>query len=141
MLTGLLGPLVVRIEHIGSTSVPGLAAKPILDIAIQTDAPQNLPKIESALTAAGFSYKGEFGLPGRHFFVRGDPVFIHLHVVAAGCEHWNLWLQFRDALRADEALRSDYLTLKRELARRFATDRAAYTAAKTEFITRVCGTF
>lgn len=133
-----LGPLAGRIEHFGSTSVPGLDAKPILDIAVQTSAVENLPRVGTLLAAEGYIAKGEFGLPGRHFFVRGNPVNLHLHVVAEGCEHWTRWLAFRDALRADARLRQDYLKLKRELAARYVDNRPAYTAAKTEFITRIC---
>lgn len=132
-----LAPHILQIEHIGSTAIPGLDAKPILDIAILIPSLNKLPELETALQKAGYTSKGEFGLPGRHFFTKGDPVCFHVHVVETGSEHWTNWLIFRNALRADAGLRNDYLHHKQELAAKFAADRAAYTAAKTGFIARV----
>jgi GrpB-like predicted nucleotidyltransferase (UPF0157 family) len=130
-------PARCTIEHIGSTAVPGLDAKPIIDIAVQIPSFRRLPLWIRRFESAGYTYKGEYGLPGRHFFLRGTPVTHHLHVVARGSEHWENWLLFRDFLRArpDEVHRYD--AFKKELARRYATDRDAYTRAKTPFVTRL----
>jgi GrpB-like predicted nucleotidyltransferase (UPF0157 family) len=128
---------VTQIEHIGSTAVPGLDAKPIIDIAITTPSLQNLPQIEAAMTAAGYVCKGEFGLPGRQFFTRGDPVEFHTHIVESGSQHWTQWIRFRDALRRDAEILNRYRELKHDLAVRFSSDRPSYTAAKTEFIAKI----
>ena len=122
------------IEHIGSTSVPGLAAKPIVDLAVQVPDPVGAVP---ALQRLGYVARGEFGLPGRQFFTLGDPVTVHAHLVAPGSPHWSAWVLFRDAIRRDATLCDRYETLKRELAVRHAGNRPAYTAAKSDFINRV----
>lgn len=127
----------VCIEHIGSTSVPGLAAKPILDLAVALPPSQALLSAVDPLVSLGYRHRGEYGLPGREFFTLGEPATIHVHVVAEGSPHWTAWLRFRDALRGDAALRDRYAALKSGLAIRHAGNRPAYTAAKTEFILSV----
>jgi GrpB-like predicted nucleotidyltransferase (UPF0157 family) len=121
----------VAIAHIGSTAVPGLDAKPIIDIAIRV--PSFRPHI-AKLEALGYEYKGEYGLPGRHFFVRGNPVSYHVHLVKKGSRHWTVWLLFRDYLMSHPAEARRYNRFKRRLARRFAGDRPAYTRAKAPFV-------
>ena len=137
VLRGALGALANEVEHIGSTAVSGMAAKPVVDIAVQTKSFANLSAIIAAMERAGYSYKGEFGLPGRQFFTKGDPVLFHVHIVEPDCEHWPKWIRFRDALRADAKLRDGYAVLKRGLAEKFGHDRPAYTAGKGGFIRRV----
>ena len=123
-----------RVEHIGSTAVPGLAAKPIIDIAIAIPSFKRLPSVTAALERARYTYKGEYGLPGRHFYVRGEPVSFHLHLVEHTSEHWVRWLAFRDYLRANPDDAVQYDRFKQDLAVRFASDRDAYTKAKTPFV-------
>lgn len=125
------------IEHIGSTAVPGLEAKPVVDIALSIPSFKRLTAITKALTRAKYTYMGEFGLPGRHFFVYGDPVTVHLHLVEAGSEHWWRWLVFRDYLRQCPKEAERYNRLKQTLARRFANDRPAYTKSKSPFINAI----
>jgi len=128
---------VLIFEHVGSTAVPGLAAKPILDLAAgrASECPPSayVPVIESA----GYVYRGDGGLPGREFFRRGRLRTHHLHLVERGGDHWQRYLVFRDALRADTALRDDYAALKRRLAERFPRDREAYIDGKTAFVEAV----
>ena len=131
------GSRVYRLEHIGSTAVPGLDAKPIIDIALCIPSLRSLKPWIRILASAGYVYKGEYGLPGRHFFVRGDPVTHHLHLVEKGCPHWAKWLLFRDYLRAHPDAAQRYNALKRRLATRYAHDRDAYTRAKTPFVARL----
>ena len=130
-----LPPLVL--EHVGSTSVPGLAAKPILDIAagyrVGTPAAIHVPALEQL----GYIHRGDGGLPGREFFRRGELRSHHLHLVELGGVHWTRYLAFRDALRADPMLRDAYARLKQSLATRFPRDRESYIAGKTEFVERV----
>jgi GrpB-like predicted nucleotidyltransferase (UPF0157 family) len=130
-----LGALALQIEHIGSTAVPDLEAKPIIDIAVQTKTFADLPVIIATMEKNGWMHKGEFGLPGRHFFTKGKPVRFHIHIVDAESPHWPRWIGFRDLLRADEKSRRAYEGLKRRLAEKFPNDRPAYTAAKSAFIT------
>lgn len=127
----------LRIEHIGSTSVPGLAAKPIIDLAIALPVATARTEAIAPLVALGYVHRGEYGLPGREFFTLGDPATFHVHVVSEDSPHWAAWLTFRDALRNDPEICARYRDLKRELAQRHAGDRPAYTAAKTDFIRSV----
>jgi GrpB-like predicted nucleotidyltransferase (UPF0157 family) len=126
-----------RIEHIGSTAVPGLTAKPIIDMAICIPTFRRLKTWIRILTEAGYGYKGEYGLPGRHFFVRGEPVTHHLHLVESGSDHWNKWILFRDHLRRRPDAARRYNAFKRRMALRHRLDRDAYTRSKTPFIARM----
>lgn len=131
-------PLPVEIEHIGSTSVPGLGAKAIIDILLGARSLEQIEARTGQLELLGYRYVPEFekDLPHRRYFERqshGGPS-IHLHAVAHGSTSWLEHLAFRDALRSDDALASRYLDLKRRLSRQFGTDRAGYTDAKAPFI-------
>lgn len=138
-LAAALNGQPVSIEHIGSTAVPGLAAKPILDIAIAVDDLEAAaPRVIAALEALGYTYRGEYGLAGRLYFVRGTPQRTHhLHVVTTGSPHWEQWLRFRDRLRTDPEAAGRYRTLKQALAEQFVENRPAYTQGKTDFIEAV----
>jgi GrpB-like predicted nucleotidyltransferase (UPF0157 family) len=136
-----LGPLAIRIEHIGSTAVPGLAAKPIIDLDVVIDSWTDLPAVISRLRPLGYDHEGDLGVPGREAFTTpfGAPNH-HLYVCAADTPELARHLAFRDALRSHPDLARAYATLKRSLAQRFRTDRAAYTAAKTTFVEQVLTT-
>lgn len=132
------GGLIATVEHFGSTSVPGLAAKPILDllggVAALADAERAIAPIESL----GYTYVPQYEaiFPERRYFRRTDgqrPTH-HLHVVEIGSDFWARHLRFRDLLRADPELAGRYAALKRELAARYGRDRDGYTDAKTAFI-------
>lgn len=88
------------------------------------------------MTDGGYTYLGTYGLRGRHFFTRGNPVTHHIHVVGGRSRHWVRWLAFRDHLRTQAGARNAYRKFKVALARRFADDRKAYTAGKNPFIRR-----
>lgn len=122
------------IEHIGSTSVPGLAAKPIIDIAMRLVTLQQVPELLDPLARFDYAYEGEYGLPGRYFFTKGEPRAFHLHVVDDTTNHWRRWIAFRDLLRRDPALCQAYQQLKCDLARKYRFDRAKYSDSKSAFI-------
>lgn len=131
----------VQIEHIGSTSVRGLGAKPIVDILVGAPSLAYIETRIPALEALGYHYVPELEttLPERRFFAlpREHPRRFHLHATERGGTFWREHLRFRDALRSDPALARDYERLKRELAARHRNDRDAYTDAKTAFVTGV----
>ena len=136
-----LGSPAIRIEHIGSTSVPGLAAKPILDIDIVIENHECFDAVRDALVRLGYIYEGELGIPDRHaFYHRADsPHAIetmehHLYVCPRHATSLDDHLVFRDYLRAHPETRSAYALLKRRLAGEFPDDVQAYCEAKTEFI-------
>lgn len=122
------------LEHMGSTSVPGLAAKPIIDILGGWHDARDRERIIAALTDAGYTYRGEQGIPGRDFFRRGEPRQYHLHLTAVGSAFWHDHRAFRDFLRAHADAAADYASLKQALAARFPFDRESYIEGKTEFV-------
>jgi GrpB-like predicted nucleotidyltransferase (UPF0157 family) len=134
-LAPIFGGRAVSIEHIGSTSVPGLCAKPIVDVLVGlSDLELSDEEVES-MQALGYEYLGEYGLPGRLFF-RKHPRTHHVHVVVHGGEHWVRQLTFRDALRTDAEELRRYDEFKRRLAAE-GHSRDAYTELKTPFIREV----
>ena len=128
------GPVLA---HCGSTSVPGLPAKPILDLLVGVPAPLDVAALARALAPLGYEHAPWAGVPGHEVFGRGQPRTHLLHVVPAGGPAWARMLRFRDALRADGALAAEYAALKRALSARYPEDRASYTEAKGAFIARV----
>jgi len=137
-ITAALGSLIVTIEHIGSTGVPGLAAKPIIDLDVVLASPSDFTEAIRLLTGIGYAHEGDLGITGREALRSppGEPRH-HLYVLIEGAEELRRHLAFRDALRADNDLRDRYAALKRSLANRHKDDRSAYTQAKTAFITSI----
>lgn len=130
--------LVTRIEHFGSTAVPGLAAKPIIDVLVEVSSLETAKRIAiEPLEALGYAYWADNPDPDRMFFVKGlppnGPRTHHVHLVELDSILWER-LKFRDYLRSHGAEAARYANLKRDLAQRFATDREAYTQGKTAFI-------
>lgn len=135
-----LGCLVLDIQHVGSTAVPGLEAKPILDIAIAIAAESMIVLLRPPLSVLGYLDRGDSGDQGGYLFVKEIAPGVrshHVHVVTMHDVQWRHYLYFRDRLRSDPGLRSEYAALKQSLARRFADDRVGYTAGKQDFIGRV----
>jgi len=136
----LVDPSSTTIEHIGSTAVPGLAAKPIIDLmAGVTDLDEVANNWPRLLAPLQLTYKPEYesDMPERRYFARRaseHPPAIHLHVVVLNSPFWRRHLAFRDHLRANPTDRDAYANLKRALAEQHRHDRPAYTDAKTEFI-------
>ncbi len=136
-LRAALAPLVILLEHTGSTSVPGLAAKPVLDILAGVTEGTPLDPYIAGLVAAGYVHRGEQGIPGREFFRRGDPRAYHIHLTRVDSGFWREHLAFRDYLRAHADARDEYARLKYALAAQFPDDRGAYIDRKAPFIGRV----
>ena len=124
----------VAIEHVGSTAVPGLAAKPIIDIMIGVREQADGDRCVEPLEAIGYEYRGEGDIPGRLHFRRGDPRSHHLHLVERHSDFWKGHILFRNLLREDADVARQYEALKRELAVTYRTQRLEYTKAKTPFI-------
>jgi GrpB-like predicted nucleotidyltransferase (UPF0157 family) len=137
-LRSAFGAEPVAIEHIGSTAVPGLGAKPVIDILLGAASLAAIEARIAALEVLGYRYVPAFEktLPQRRYFSKpaSDAAAVHLHAVESGGTFWREHLAFRDALRRDDALRAEYLALKQRLALRFGPDRAGYTDAKAGFI-------
>lgn len=132
--------LVTSVEHVGSTAVPGLAAKPIIDLMVGVTSLADGERATPALEALGYEAQGEFGIPGRLFFEKrgaGTVRTHHLHMAEPGGEFWTEELLFRDYLRAHPEEARQYEQLKRGMAQRFRHQRAAYTASKGDYIQAV----
>jgi GrpB-like predicted nucleotidyltransferase (UPF0157 family) len=137
LIQAAIGAYLVDLQHYGSTAVPGLAAKPILDILGGLRRFEDATACITPLVALGYDDAGTTVIPGQHLFGKGYARTVLLHLVEYNSPHWIDNLRFRDALRNDPALAQAYESLKFDLSRRYADDRGAYTAAKTEFIRRV----
>jgi GrpB-like predicted nucleotidyltransferase (UPF0157 family) len=124
----------ILFEHTGSTAVPGLGAKPIIDILAGVADETERASAIAAFQAAGYVHRGEQEIPGRDFFRRGDPRQYHLHLTRVGSSFWHDQRTFRDWLRTHPDAASDYMTLKQRLALQFPTDREAYILGKTSFV-------
>ena len=132
----------LRIEHFGSTAVPNLCAKPIIDIFVIYPDQSLWPGLVDVLASLGYVYWSENPRKDRMFFVKGLPPLgsrrthhVHVRIAADAVAE----LRFRDALRSNERLADRYAKYKRTLALRYPTDREAYTEAKTEFVATVLG--
>jgi rfaE bifunctional protein nucleotidyltransferase chain/domain len=136
-----IGPHVVAVEHVGSTSVPSLAAKPIIDIMAGVRSLSDAPLCVTPLHLIGFEYvpKAELLTPERRFFRKGErgAGTHHLHMVEHGGKFWQEHLLFRDYLRAHTEAAREYERLKRELAARHGAQRNSYTDGKREFVASV----
>lgn len=140
-LAGVIGEWVVGdIHHVGSTAVPGLDAKPIIDILAGVRKLEEARACFEPLAQLGYMY-APYLAEEMHWFCKPHPSrrTHHLHLVPAGSRRYADELAFRDRLRANPILAAEYADLKRSLANRFRDDREGYTDAKTEFIRRALG--
>ena len=137
--------LIRRIEHFGSTAIPGLAAKPIVDMIVEVSSlEETKARIPPVLEAEGYDYfwratHGEDGPPFYAWFIKRNSSGVrthHIHMVENDFEHWDRLL-FRDYLIAHPETAKEYEALKLTLARDYPNDRIAYTNGKTEFVVRV----
>lgn len=125
------------IEHIGSTAIPGLCAKPVIDMLGIVANLGACDIFARAIGRVGYVVRGENGILNRRYFTRGAPDAVHLHVYAEGNPRIGQHLRFRDHLRANADSRRDYEALKRHSADIHAGDRAAYTSAKDSFCANI----
>jgi GrpB-like predicted nucleotidyltransferase (UPF0157 family) len=125
-------------EHVGSTSVPGLAAKPVIDIDIIIEDSSKLPEIVTALSSLGYNHRGNLGIEGREAFKLVDNCRVlpkhNLYVCLNNCIALRNHIALRDHLRSNEEDRDDYIRIKRELARKFPNSLNDYCEGKTDFV-------
>ncbi|HDR3891835.1 MULTISPECIES: GrpB family protein [Bacillus] len=132
-------PETVKIHHIGSTSVPGLAAKPIIDIIMEVESIERVDRWNERFIELGYIVKGENGISGRRFFIHGteEKRLYHLHVFEKGNPEIVRHLAFRDYMMAHCEEAEAYATLKKELAEKYTYDGTLYTEGKNEFVRNV----
>lgn len=135
-LSELLGAEVVAIHHIGSTAVPGLAAKPIIDILVEVRCIAVVDELTPLFAARGYLPKGENGIPGRRYFIKGSEEVRshHLHIFEVGSTEIARHLALRDYLRAHPEEAARYGALKMELAQCFPIDANGYVAGKDALV-------
>ncbi len=138
-LTVLLEQYIVDIQHIGSTAIRGIVAKPIIDIAIGLKNWKDVSAVKGILEHNGYHYRENGGDDYRIFFAKGDEACRthYLHVYEYGNISWRNHIFFRDFLNTHECYRNEYAKLKTDLSLKFAEDRAAYTMGKEKFIMSV----
>jgi len=129
-LTGML----TDIQHIGSTAIPGLRAKPVIDLLVIVPRFEAIPAYAQRLEPLGYTHSYQPMEPVRIFFRKGQPRTHHLHIVEDGSYECRRLLLFRNYLLQHPETAFEYEALKRELAERFAEDRPRYTESKTDFI-------
>ena len=125
--------VVCDIQHVGSTAVPGLRAKPVIDIAVGLRSLEDAPALIPQLESIGYENRPEIQIPGELFLRRIGGTH-HLHLLQHQSSYWMDYLNFRDHLRQDAGAARRYLELKTALARQFAQDRPSYTRGKAAFI-------
>ncbi|MCL6270300.1 GrpB family protein [Sansalvadorimonas sp. 2012CJ34-2] len=135
LIQNALTPLEAKVVHIGSTAVPGLAAKPVIDIMILLPEITEIDNYNEKLEQLGYEPKGEFGIPGRRFFMKGgDNRTHHIHAFTEGNPEAVRHLAFRDYLIAHPQVAAEYASLKLAVARSCDNDMAVYCDEKNDFI-------
>jgi GrpB-like predicted nucleotidyltransferase (UPF0157 family) len=131
-----LGPVAVRLEHVGSTAVPGLAAKPIVDLQVSVDALEPQERYVAPLERLGYLFVPAPESPDHHFFGRPHerPRAFHVHVCGAGSDHELRHVAVRDFLRAHPGEAERYAAMKRQVAARHPEDRLAYIEGKDAYV-------
>jgi GrpB-like predicted nucleotidyltransferase (UPF0157 family) len=132
-----VGDITLQIEHVGSTSVPGLIAKPIIDIAIAVESRKDMFLVVERLLNAGYIDGADQGRDGGYLVERDSSPgvrILYIHIVEKTDVQWRNYITFRDCLRSDKDIRNKYAHLKKILAKRFPQDRKSYTGGKAEFI-------
>jgi GrpB-like predicted nucleotidyltransferase (UPF0157 family) len=116
-----------------------MIAKPIIDIGIAVTSFEGASVCVRPVEQLGYEYRGEHGIPRRHYFVKGYPTTHHVHMNEIESRDWQNQVLFRDYLIQHPGLAEEYAALKAELAQLYPTDRDAYTDGKAQFIERVLG--
>lgn len=139
LLKNVLGSRIIEIHHIGSTSIEGLSAKPIIDILIVINSLEDIKEIEELLKPYGYENRGEQGVPDRRFFAKGseDARSHYLHFVEPHSKTYYNQVYFKKYLIEHPEYIKKYCDLKQKLAEKYKDERPKYTAGKNEFITMV----
>ncbi|MCQ6557480.1 GrpB family protein [Paenibacillus mendelii] len=140
MIVCYIGDVIIGVEHVGSTSVEGLSAKPIIDLDVVMDSYDKLPIIVQRLEEQGYEHQGSLGIEGREAFRRkfqDEHMKYHLYVCPKDGKGYLEHIAFRDYLRKNETARNEYQKLKIRLAEQHRFDVDRYCDNKTAFITKI----
>jgi GrpB-like predicted nucleotidyltransferase (UPF0157 family) len=135
----IFGANVMDMQHVGSTSIPGIKAKPVIDVLIEVQDLNAVDASNEAMQQIGYMPRGEYGVAGRRFFTKDNAGqrTHNVHSFQTGNPEIEAMLMFRDYLRSHPAAAQAYETLKLELAQKFPMNVNAYAAAKSEFVARI----
>jgi len=136
LICSAIGAQLRDLQHVGSTAVAGIRAKPIIDMAGGVDDLDIAEALVDRLKAVGYEYARDVEISGHRVFAKGVPRTHLLHLVVYGGERWNGMIAFRDMLIGDAQIAREYDALKEKLAARYADNRPKYTKAKGPFIER-----
>ena len=135
-----VGSIALAVEHVGSTAVPGLAAKPIIDMDVVVSSGSHVPQVIERLAQLGYEHRGDLGITGREAFSSPADLPPHwLYVVVSGSKSHLDHLEFRDYLREHPNEADQYAAKKREVAHLLKTDREAYVRAKGVLVEEMLG--
>jgi GrpB-like predicted nucleotidyltransferase (UPF0157 family) len=138
-ITKALGPAALAVEHVGSTSVPDIAAKPIVDILLVVSNSRDESRYSPALTSLGYELRVREPEWHEHRMFRTPALDVHLHVFSQGCVEIDRMLAFRDRLRSSKEDRVRYVSEKRRLVAKGMSDMNAYAAAKSRIVESILG--
>lgn len=134
-LEAVLGSVALKVHHIGSTSVPGLAAKPVIDILIEVTRLEALDALNGSMQGLGYEPRGELGIPGRRYYSKGGNARTHqVHAFIGGDPHIHRHLAFREYLRNHPDVANEYARLKKEVAASCNHDIVRYMDGKDAWI-------
>lgn len=134
-LSTALGDVAIDIQHVGSTAVPGILAKPILDIAVAIQSFENGYPLVPLLVALGYEFRGEYGISRRHYFVHGTPRRTHhLHMIEQRSADWERHIRFRDWLLRSPAMAAEYSELKLASISESAGNRDLYVSVRRRHV-------
>ena len=139
LLQSIFGKIALNIQHIGSTAIPGIKAKPIIDILITTNDINNIDSFDAQMEQLQYIVGGEFGLPGRRFYCKGDDehCHFHIHIYEATNPSVEKYLLFRDYMITHPNDAKEYESLKTDLATKYPNNRTLYTQNKGDFINQI----
>ena len=132
-----IGAHILDIQHVGSTSIAGVPAKPILDILVGVEDFEGAAVCIARMEDIGYRYRGENGIPRRHYFVKGDPRTHHVHMVERDGNDWRITVLFRDFLKSHPDVANEYAEAKKRFALKHAQDQYAYQAEKDKVVERI----
>jgi GrpB-like predicted nucleotidyltransferase (UPF0157 family) len=138
-LEKLLNGLVINIEHIGSTAIPGIFSKPCIDVMIGIESMRKSKKVLTVLINSGYEWKEKFNRPGQHILlVNGGALRTHyIHVVRNKGKIWKDRIFFRDYIQNHKKAFNEYQKLKEISVKKFPTSRTGYTDEKTKFVRKI----
>ncbi|MDP3641368.1 MAG: GrpB family protein, partial [Alphaproteobacteria bacterium] len=139
LLHSIFGEVALIIHHIGSTAIPGIKAKPIIDILITTNSIHAIDNFDDQMEQSDYVIGGEFGLVGRRFYCKGDDQHCHFHVHVYEATHPSVekYLLFRNYMINHPNDAKDYESLKTDLATKYPNNRTLYTQSKGEYIDKI----